>query len=72
MITALIKKDLFNAKKGWIQWLISEMLPNENYFITKTKRELEPYRVIAVELLIFVQKKGAVEKKKTWPLTLWN
>ena len=60
--TALIKR--FVQCKDWIQWLISEMLPNEIIHYKKPK-ELEPYRVIAVDASDIVQK-GAV--KKTWHL----
>ena len=60
--TALIKR--FVQCKDWIQWLVSEMLPNEIIHYKKPK-ELEPYRVIAVDASDIVQK-GAV--KKTWHL----
>lgn len=60
--TALIKK--FIQCKDWIQWLISKMIPNEIIHYKKPK-ELEPYRVIAVDASDIVQK-GAV--KKTWHL----
>ena len=55
--TALIKR--FVQCKDWIQWLISEMLPNEIIHYKKPK-ELEPYRVIVVDASDSVQK-GAVK-----------
>ena len=60
--TALIKR--FVQYKDWIQWLISEMLPNEIIHYKKPK-ELEPYRVIAVDASDIVSKRAV---KKTWHL----
>lgn len=60
--TALIKR--FIQCKDWIKWMLSQMLPNEIIHYKKPK-ELEPYRVIAVDASDIVQK-GAV--KKTWHL----
>ena len=64
--TALIKR--FVQYKDWIQWLISEMLPNEIIHYKKPK-ELEPYRVIAVDASDIVQK-GAVKKHGTYIMEL--
>lgn len=60
--TALIKK--FIQYKDWILWLLSKMIPNEIIHYKKPV-ELEPYKVIAVDAFVIVQK-GAV--KKTWHL----
>ena len=60
--TALIKK--FIQCKDWIQWLVSNMIPNEIIHYKKPE-ELEAYRVIAVDAFGIVQK-GDV--KKTWHL----
>lgn len=60
--TALIKK--FIQCKDWILWLLSKMIPNEIIHYKKPV-ELEPYKVIAVDASVIVQK-GAVKKHGTY------